>query len=71
MFLNLENGNQVFRLRTYSSALQIADGFLVGLITVESFWTRDRWVYMYLYSDDSVPKFGFGAFAPAVGSEFF
>lgn len=38
---------------------------------MDSGWAREQWVMLYIFSDQNANKYGFGAFAPGVGVEYF
>ena len=46
-------------------------GFLVGTIAMPTDWAKDQWVMVYIFSDESANKYGFGAYAPGVGAQYF
>ena len=34
-------------------------------------WAKDQWVMVYIFSDQTANKYGFGAFVPGVGAQYF
>ena len=47
------------------------DGHLIGALSMPTDWAKDQWVMIYIFSDASADKYGFGAYAPGVGAEYF
>ena len=45
------------------------DGFHSDTMIIAPDWAKNRWVYIYLFSKQSLH--GFGTFVPGVGSEYF
>ena len=54
-----------------STQIRIADGHINDVMSMTDGWFKDQWVMCYIFSDQSANKYGFGAFAPGVGSEYF
>ena len=44
---------------------------LVGSLSMPNDWYKDQWVMVYIFSDESANKYGFGTYAPGVGAEYF
>lgn len=49
----------------------MADGHMNNLISMPFNWAKERWVMIYIFSDQSANLFGYGAYASGVGSEYF
>ncbi len=48
--------------------LKVMDGFYSYSYTMPSGWAASRWVFIYLFSDAAINKYGHGIYAYGVGS---
>ena len=51
--------------------LKIQGGHINSSLSISSGWAKFQWVMIYLFSDETANKYGFGAYAPGVGAEYF
>ena len=49
----------------------MVDGHLIAKLSMPTGWASDQWVMVYIFSDESANKYGFGAFVPGAGAEYF
>ena len=60
---------------SYLTELAMGTDFLrldsAHTLTIVNEWDSYRWVYIYIFSDASANKKGFGAYVPGVGVEKF
>ena len=46
-------------------------GHVNSAMSMPSGWAKHQWVMLYLFSDEAANKYGFGAYAPGAGAEYF
>ena len=47
------------------------DGYVKATLPIANSWAKDQWVMVYIFSDETANKYGFGAFVPRVGVKYF
>ena len=51
--------------------LRIQGGHAAADLLLPDDWAKHQWVMLYLFSDEAANKYGFGAYVPGVGAEYF
>ena len=47
------------------------DGQIHQNLSMPTYWAKNQWVMIYIFSDEANNKYGFGTYAPGVGAEYF